>query len=417
MGSRVVRRITGVVLAALACAGAAVVPCRAQDIVEDLQIGVEQKLRIQKNADDTAAEAAGRVNRHQYSAASKLVRSRVQEALGWDQASYAVFIQELNERLDHLNVLHLLGLHQHPNAALTPVQFQAECELYGNRTLPAAILAMIRPEAIRQGKLGDCWFLSSLAVVANDYPFLIPSYITVNPDGSYLVRFPGNPSQPIHVEPLDASYPGGVQPTSYGRWPEVLERAVAKVYPNEIRNGGPVALAIKVLTGIDTVTWALYPTSAAPQLTPSGLGETVVKALDTNFPILISTKNGDPSQSAPFLNNHAYSVVGYERPDTENGARVTLRNPWGRLENGASTAMGIVTESDGRFQLPVPALNHYFGWVTVAKSVIIPFTQPQTGTASNPNGSSLRRVPSTYIPGGTNQQTVLPPVPRSYIRK
>lgn len=155
------------------------------------QISVSDKLAIQENAEKVADEAIAYVRRNKKSDAACLIRYAVRNAMRYSRDKYAWYILTLNEKLESNNVLQALGLKQRPHAALTSAQYSAELGLYGQRTLPAAVLSMVGSEAVQQGQLGDCWFLSTLAVVADEHPQLIASMIQVNQDASYTVKFPG----------------------------------------------------------------------------------------------------------------------------------------------------------------------------------------------------------------------------------
>ncbi|HEY9868005.1 MAG TPA: hypothetical protein V6D08_02255, partial [Candidatus Obscuribacterales bacterium] len=59
----------------------------------------------------------------------------------------------------------------------------------------------IKPEAVAQGQIGDCWLMGSIAAVADTMPHLIEKMIKENPDGTFTVTFPGRPDKPQTVEP------------------------------------------------------------------------------------------------------------------------------------------------------------------------------------------------------------------------
>jgi hypothetical protein len=385
-------------------------------------LDLQEKLAQEKAADDVAAAVVAYVERRKLSTASKIIRARVREAMDSGQVKYLCFIKELNAQLERRNVLDALGLHQRPMAALTGAQYESERALYGNRTLPAAVLATISPEAIRQGSLQDCWFLSTLAVVAKDYPFLIPAMITVNQDGQYAVHFPGEPARTVHMVRLSDLDEGRrtARTTSYGRWPEVLERAAQQVFPREMQEGGSLSVALKLLTGINAKVWALTPAPGRPSLTARGLAEVVVKALDTNEPILISTNpaSAGSHQPGPFEPSHAYSIVGYKPANAQQGSRIIIRNPWGRLGFDPAQIDGLDEEGDGAFSLPATTVHNFFGSVTVASNVIVPEQPAGSGSSSSrPVGRPLPLVPHSYLQQDPNHRgSGLQTVPRSYVR-
>src|SRR5262249_28812147 len=89
-------------------------------------------------------------------------------------------------------------------------------------------LDSIRPEAIHQGSIGDCYFLSAMASMAND-PVgrqQLHDMIHDNGNGTYTVTFPGAPDEPVTVSaPADAETALFAQGNKLGTWPAILERA------------------------------------------------------------------------------------------------------------------------------------------------------------------------------------------------
>lgn len=371
-------------------------------------IDLQSRLEVEKHADELALEAEAETVRGRYTNAAKLIRSKVDWAMTLGQLKYAYFIRELNEQLEKRNVLSSLGLHQRPHAALTAEQYSAECELYGNRTLPASVLAMIRAEAIKQGELNDCWFLSTLAVVANEYPYLIPAMLTVDPDGSYTVCFRGDKAHRIKVPPLPSTAGSWAHQTKYGRWPEVIERAAHTLLPDEIKNGGYEAVALQLLTGTNSLVYSLVQSGELVYLSPQGLSEVVAKAMETNQPVLIST--GDDSSGhrpGPFVPLHAYSVVAYIPANSEHGTEVVIRNPLG---TGFEPGGGVPVDKDGCCVLAVNELHRYFEWLTVAAETVNPVRT--ASTTHRPH--HLLPPPNSYLPQNSPPRT-LPKPPDSYV--
>jgi hypothetical protein len=378
------------------------------------------KLSAQAAARRIAAEAVAYIQANKKTAAAKRIRTAVRTAMSWHEDSYADFIAELNEQLETRNVFQALGLHQRPHAAMTPEQYKAELDLYGQRTVLASVLATIGPEAIRQGTLQDCWFLSTLAVVADDYPWLIPSMISVNADASYVVKFPGYANK-IHVKPLEfnATKAVGARSTEFGEWPFVLECAATALFPDNMKYGGHPNVALKLLTGIDSTKYSLIPGAKYPMLTGSTLNETVVAALETNQAVmLISPPDG------PLVRNHAYSVIDVVPANEEHGAMITIRNPWGRLGfDPASVHLPDVQPgADGRFTVPIVALSKYFDDIVVPKhslrvrNSLVTADQIAPPPPVNPALPALQRQYFNTNNGGNGGNTALPRVPRSYIR-
>ena len=63
-----------------------------------------------------------------------------------------------------------------------------------------------KPEDVRQGQLGDCYFLSSLAAIASQNPAVIREAMRDNRDGTVTVRFYNSFKEPVYVT-VDKSVP------------------------------------------------------------------------------------------------------------------------------------------------------------------------------------------------------------------
>jgi hypothetical protein len=94
-----------------------------------------------------------------------------------------------------------------------------EAELYGS--------AGVRPEAVRQGGLGSCYFFATLSALAQASPQVIQKLIQDNNDGSYTVQFPDGKKETAYPEDLRYARESGFD-RSDGLWPIVLFRAYAQ---------------------------------------------------------------------------------------------------------------------------------------------------------------------------------------------
>ena len=94
-----------------------------------------------------------------------------------------------------------------------------EAELYGS--------AGVRPEAVRQGGLGSCYFFATLSALAQASPEAIQKLIRDNSDGSYTVQFPDSKKETAYPEDLRYARESGFD-RSDGLWPVVLFRAYAQ---------------------------------------------------------------------------------------------------------------------------------------------------------------------------------------------
>ncbi|MCL2424416.1 MAG: C2 family cysteine protease, partial [Micrococcales bacterium] len=92
------------------------------------------------------------------------------------------------------------------------------------------------PRDVKQGAIGDCWWIASIMAVAQADPSIIESAITANANGSYTVRLYDN-GQPVYVtvtpdmvlqpDGTPAFVGNGTSGGTYELWPMVLEKAMA----------------------------------------------------------------------------------------------------------------------------------------------------------------------------------------------
>lgn len=208
-------------------------------------------------------------------------------------------------------------------------------ELFANNSPASAI----KPEAISQGTIGDCYFLAALAGVARQNPDVIKNMIKDNKNGTYTVTFPNDKSHPVTVSaPTDAElglYNGG---SKYGTWAIVAEKAFGRYQqlykgkggytPAEGGDGGGrMETANKLLTGKDSNKLMVPTTSEAD------LAKAMQDAFTSKPPKEITCgiygnkgKNGRTAGGYP--TGHAYTIVGFT-PDGKGGGEVVVRNPWG----------------------------------------------------------------------------------------
>jgi hypothetical protein len=194
---------------------------------------------------------------------------------------------------------------------------------------------------IKQGYLGDCYFVSTLAETALKNPSIITNMFIANGDGTYTVRF-FNAGKPTYVTvdsylPTDATghliYAGmGAMFNNTGNelWVALAEKAYAQlnqmgfVRPGLSGNGqnsfaaiegGYINAAQSQITGFATVPFTA--TTAANSF------QAFVTAYNQGKEIGFASKTTPASSSV--VGSHAYAVVGYNA----SNQTVVLFNPWG----------------------------------------------------------------------------------------
>jgi hypothetical protein len=196
---------------------------------------------------------------------------------------------------------------------------------------------------IKQGYVGDCYLVSSLAEAALRDNSAITSMFIVNGDGTYTLKF-YNSGAPTYLTvdsylPTDSSgrliYAGlGMVYNNAGNelWTALAEKGYVQL--NELGwersglsgsgqnaysaiNGGYIYAAQRIITGQATVAFAYTGTA------PNQNFSTFVTAFNAGK--LIGFATPATPASSTIVGNHAYAVVGY---DSVNQT-VTMFNPWG----------------------------------------------------------------------------------------
>ncbi len=233
--------------------------------------------------------------------------------------------------------------------------------LYGNMDNP---LESIKPDAIKQGMIGNCYFESAVASLAATEPEAIQKMIKDNGDGTFTVTFPGASDEPITVKaPTEAEMGLYNQGGKDGTWACVLEKAYGAYCQNHFFSRGPFNLgggdtpaeggdggeifhgrAMSLLTGRDRDNQNLTFTSDAE----------VAKRLDAALngaqkrPVLAGINNNffKDETGDGFPDAHIYSVIAFD-PKGPDGGTVTIRNPWG---DGDNTTRGTIKISVKKFR-------------------------------------------------------------------
>ena len=187
---------------------------------------------------------------------------------------------------------------------------------------------------IKQGQVGDCYFLASLASIANKQPNFIQNMFIDNGDNTWTVRF--NKSGVWDYVTVDrflatdtsgnlfyASAGSNFANAANELWVSLAEKAYAQIGESGWTRGlgktnsyasiesGWMTDSIKQITGLETSwNWA----SAVTQ-------QTLMDWVNSNKILTLGTSNN----SYGLVSNHAYAITGY------NATNQTffVRNPWG----------------------------------------------------------------------------------------
>ncbi|GMU61976.1 MAG: hypothetical protein AMXMBFR34_37390 [Myxococcaceae bacterium] len=225
-----------------------------------------------------------------------------------------------------------------------------------------------KPDDVRQGAIGNCYFPAALAAVAAARPDVIEKMIKDNRDGTYTVTF-NSASSYSAGRPVEVKVDGDLYARSYGGpiyggslggstapdkmelWFPLIEKAYAqwKGSYDTIGNGG---VAGQVMSEVMGKTYSYENLSGT---NTDRLYERIKKAAENNQPMAAGTYGTE--DAAKYTNtgvyaHHAYSVVGAEE---ENGVKyVKLRNPWGQSEHGYDG------KNDGFFRIEISKFTELY---------------------------------------------------------
>ena len=224
-----------------------------------------------------------------------------------------------------------------------PKEFMENPELYHNG---------IDPNDINQGALGNCWFMASIASVA-EIPALIKRlFITkeYNEEGIYQMKLCKN-GEWVKVT-VDDYFPcyidGGpmfCNSTGDELWVLLLEKAYAKLHGNYCQlRGGWEHHGMQDLTGCPT-RYISFPEDKEDLDEIKEFSDDLWEKLDyadsRGWVMCAGTDGVDeftegdgPSDSHGIVPGHAYSVI--DAREREGVKLVHIRNPWGEFEWGGA---------------------------------------------------------------------------------
>jgi hypothetical protein len=184
-------------------------------------------------------------------------------------------------------------------------------------------------EDLRQGGVGDCWFLSALAVVAQRHDLIAKLFVDTTPartTGCYALKLflDGywrtiliDDKLPVTAAPRRAdlaftsnlaySRTGSVATGQQQLWVSLLEKAYAKAHGSyQSISGGHIAEALLDLTGAPTVSVDFSSASFSSEL----LWARLLCCKRLGLPAGCATAGGDPSlMEMGLCGSHAYSIL------------------------------------------------------------------------------------------------------------
>lgn len=238
------------------------------------------------------------------------------------------------------------------------------------------------PDDLKQGEIGDCWFISSMSIVATRG---MPTWESIFVDhdakvGIYAVRFQGReaPDGTPKTVIVDDRFPMRWDNLIFCHarekqeiWPAVLEKAYAKLHGSyEAIVGGRVDDGVADLVG--GVQSHIDMGDLGPAASDGTLWHKITSNIRAGYLMGAGTNSGsDTNVVEGIVQGHAYALLGAEEVahDGQTMQLLKLRNPWGCTEwegewsdawinanapERIKRKLGWKVEDDGMFWMKLP---------------------------------------------------------------
>ena len=186
------------------------------------------------------------------------------------------------------------------------------------------------PDDVRQGQVGDCYFLVVLSSLADLDPNQIRQSVVDLGDGTYAVEFTrGGDKVFVRVDADLPVWAGGATPAYAGLgaqrsvWVAVMEKAWAYVRTGE----GTYGSTDSGWMSESFAALGLRSQSSYSSNSGAALMNLIGRELSAGKSVLYAV--GTPAAGSALVGRHAYTVVSVGYDAGGNPAALRLRNPWG----------------------------------------------------------------------------------------
>jgi uncharacterized protein (DUF2141 family) len=175
---------------------------------------------------------------------------------------------------------------------------------------------------IKQGAVGDCYYLATLASIAQEKPSYISNMFTDNGDNTYTVRFFNNGVADYVT--VDKYLPTGYANASQELWVALAEKAYAQLAESGWSRGAGQTNSYASIEGgwMDYVIQQVTGLSATSSNVTSMTKQQLIDLVNSNKILTAGFVNG---AGYGVVNSHAYTVQSYN----STTGLFRLNNPWG----------------------------------------------------------------------------------------
>ncbi|CAF4951815.1 unnamed protein product [Rotaria sp. Silwood1] len=281
----------------------------------------------------------------------------------------------------------------------------------GAEKYPLTVFNQPHPMDIIQGRLGNCWFISALSLIAEIPQILEKVMITkqYNPAGLYKIRLCNRGIwQVITIDDMlpvtQANTLVFTRSHKKQLFASLIEKALAKMHEsyNALEYGRCVE-GLQTLTGEPCEVLLLRSTDPKKQPNLNHIWAKIIESRMKGYLMACLSSNKQLHEQTfhhmGLESDHAYSILDVR----QNGSQkvVRLRSPSGKKE-----ANGSLSEKDGVLWMPWEQMSSFFNDITICKIHTHQYKARKSGQFSD-FSSTIRSVYSLDCPYGAELEIEL----------